>query len=66
MSELRAYEEVETLYTLHPPYKQPVGTWSMAGTDIRLAAYERPRWLTRFMMSVVFEIKWKDIDEQFA
>jgi len=38
----------------------PVGWFYFAPTKINIAAYYKPQWLTRFMLRVFFELKWKE------
>ena len=38
----------------------PVGWIYFAPTKMNIAAYHKPRWLTRFMLRVFFELRWKE------
>ena len=38
----------------------PVGWFYFAPTKMNIAAYYKPRWLTRFMLRVFFELRWKE------
>ena len=38
----------------------PVGWFYFAPTGMNIAAYCKPRWLTRFMLRVFFELRWKE------
>ena len=42
--------------------KEPdaVGWFYFAPTGMNIAAYCKPRWLTRFMLQVFFELRWKE------
>ena len=36
----------------------PVGWFYFAPIKVTLAAYRKPRWLTRVMLRVFFEVQW--------
>ena len=38
----------------------PAGWFYFAPTKMKIAAYYKPRWLTRFMLRVFFELKWSE------
>lgn len=41
-------------------HNQPVGWLHFAPANAKLAVYRKPRWLTRFMFRVFFELQWED------
>lgn len=50
-------------YTLKYTFQtgpDPVGWFYFAPTKMNIAAYCKPRWLTRFMLRVFFELRWKE------
>ena len=41
-------------------HNTPVGWFHFAPASAKFAAYRKPRWLTRFMLRVFFELEWED------
>jgi len=39
---------------------KPVGYFKSKHLNVYLAAYSKPRWLTRLMINWLFEFEWKD------